>query len=576
MPTTEHNGIFCNHSEILQVSAGNSPADLLLRNARIINTFTAQIEEADVAVHNGCIAGIGDYVLAEKVIDIKGRYLCPGLIDGHIHLESTHISPGEFAKCVVPRGVLAIVTDFHEIANVSGLAGIEYILKYADLLPMDIFGMAPSCVPSTSLETSGKQLNASDLIPLLNRKGIIGLGEVMNYPGVISGDPIVMEKIKLFKGRVIDGHAPGLKGKELNAYLAAGIMSDHECTTLEEAEEKLSRGMYIMIREGSSEKNLETLFPLISDQTYKRCFFVVDDRDCLDLLNQGGLDAVVRKAVKLGLNPIRAVQMATINPAEYFRLEGLGAISPGYRANMMVLDNLKDIEPLQVFYDGRLVAEEGSIIPFISDVPDSDLSNSVNIKPFAIEDLALKSTGHTSPVIEIIPDQIITKKNEITPPVKDGIISTDLEKDLLKLVVLERHRATGHIGIGLVKGFGLKNGALASSISHDSHNIISVGTNDLDIFIAIKELEKLNGGLAVAAGGFVQGSLALPIAGLISEQPLSEVAKNIENLKKLAYDLGCVPEAPFALLSFLALPVIPELRLTDLGMVDVDTFRILQ
>lgn len=575
MPITEHKDLSISNSELLQVATGAAPADLLLTNARIINTFTAEIEDADVAIHKGLIAGIGDYNQANKVIDLKGCYLSPGLIDGHIHLESTHVSPGEFARCVVPRGVLTVVTDFHEIANVSGLAGIEYILKYADHLPMDIFGLAPSCVPATHLETSGARLDAGDLEMLLTRKGIIGLGEVMNYPGVISGDPIILDKIKLFKGMIIDGHAPDLKGKDLNAYLAAGIMSDHECTSLEEAEEKLSRGMYIMIREGSSEKNLETLLPLVNDRTYKRCLLVVDDRDCLDLLNQGGVDAVVRKAVELGLDPIRAVQMATINPAEYFRLEGLGAISPGYRANLIVLDNLQDLNTLKVFYNGRLAAEEGKLLTGIPEFPDSDLSNSVHIKPFEIEDLALKSKGRTAPVIELVPDQIITRKTEITPEIKDGIILTDLKRDILKLVVVERHKATGNIGIGLVNGFGLKNGALASSISHDSHNIVSVGTNDMDIFLAIKELEKLQGGLAVAAGGIVKDSLALPVAGLLTKEPLIEVAKKIEDLKQIAFDLGCIPEAPFALLSFLALPVIPELRLTDLGMVDVKEFRIL-
>ena len=561
---------------LLATARGDAPADLLLANARVVNTFTARIEEANVAICQGKIAGVGDYQQGKEIIDLRGKYLIPGLIDGHIHLESSHLSPAEYARAVVPRGVLAIVTDFHEIANVCGLVGIKYMLKSAQRLPMNIFGMAPSCVPATHLETAGAQLDAEDLREVRGMENIIGLGEMMNFPGVISGDPEVWAKIELFKGKTIDGHAPGLSGNSLNAYLTAGIFSDHECTTIEEAREKLSRGMHIMIREGSSERNLDTLLPLVTDQTFKRCFFVVDDRSCADLLRDGDVDAVVRKAIGRGLDPTRAIQMATINTAEYFRLNNLGAVAPGYRANLVVVEDLTNIEANMVFYDGQLVARDGQVVTKIPTITDDKITHTVNIKPFSVEALRLPAKGKTAPVIEIVPDQIVTKKGETEVEVEDGFVQPDIERDLLKLVVVERHKVTGNIGRGLVKGFGLKRGALASSIAHDSHNIVAVGTNDEDIFAAVKELERLQGGLAIAAEGQVLGSLALPIAGLLSAEPLAVVVQKLEELKSIAAGLGCIPAAPFATLSFLALPVIPELRLTDLGLVDVIAFKLLE
>ncbi|HAZ31092.1 MAG TPA: adenine deaminase, partial [Dehalococcoidia bacterium] len=550
--------------------------DLLLVNARVVNTFTAQIETANVAICQGLVAGLCDYRQGKEIIDLNEKYLIPGLIDGHIHLESSLLGPAEYARAVVPRGVLSVVTDFHEIANVCGLAGIKYMLKCAGPLPMDIFGMAPSCVPATHLETAGARLDAEELKEVMDLKNMIGLGEVMNFPGVIAGDPDVWAKLRLFRGRVIDGHAPGLTGSALNAYLSAGIHSDHECTTIEEAREKLNGGMHLMIREGSSEKNLDALLPLVTDQTFKRCFFVVDDRSCADLLRDGDIDAVVRKAIDRGLDPIRAIQMATINTAEYFRLSRLGAVAPGYRANLVVLNDLRSLEASMVFYDGKLVAEDGKLVIPTPAVTDGALCHTVNIKPFEMGALKLSARGAKTMVIEIVPDQIITRKREEEVRIEDGFVQPDILRDLLKLVVVERHRATGNIGRGLVRGFGLKRGALASSVAHDSHNIIAMGTNDGDIFSAIKELERLQGGLAIADGGRILGSLALPIAGLLSEEPLGTVVQKLEELKSIASTLGCIPAAPFATLSFLALPVIPELRLTDLGLVDVMAFRLLE
>ena len=554
---------------LLSVARGDSPADLLLKNATIVNTFIAQLEEGNVAIYQDQIAGIGDYSLAKEVIDLKGKFLIPGLIDGHVHLESSLLNPAEYAKAVVPRGVLGVVTDLHEITNVAGIKGIRYMLRWAESLPLDIFVMAPSCVPATKLETAGARLEAEDLKSLLKEKNVIGLGEVMNFPGVVGGDPGILEKLKLFKDKVLDGHAPRLSGKALNAYLSAGIYSEHECTAAEEAREKLSRGMWLMIREGSSEKNLEALLPLVNDRTYRRCLFVVDDRNCVDLLQDGDVDGVVRRAISKGLDPIRAIQLATINPAEYFGLKGLGAVAPGYKANLAVLSDLSSLKVEMVFYQGQLVARNGQVVSPIPQITEPELLHTVNIKPFDLEALKIPARGKTFPIIEVVPGQIVTKRREEEVRIENGFIQPDLERDILKLVVVERHRATGNIGRGLVKGFGLKKGALASSVAHDSHNIVAVGTNDQDIFVAVKEIERLQGGLVVSAEGRILGSLALPIAGLLSEEPLSSVAQKLEELKAQAFSLGCTLPAPFATLSFLALPVIPELRLTDRGLVEV-------
>ena len=564
---------------LISVAKGEATADLILANARIVNTFTGEIEEGNVAIYREMVAGLGDYQQAQRVIDLKGKYLSPGLINGHIHLESSMLHVSQYAKAVVPRGTSAVVTDLHEIANVSGTAGVKYMMNAAQPLPLDLYFMVPSCVPATPLETSGAKWTAKDVEAALSWENAIGLGEVMNFPGVLAADKEVLAKLASSRGRVIDGHAPGLRGKELNAYLACGILSDHESTLLEEAREKLRRGMYVMIREGSSEKNLETLLPLVTDKTYKRCLFVVDDRSCADLLRDGDIDAVVRKAIRLGLDPVRAIQMATINAAEYFRLHGLGAIAPGYLANLVVLTDLPTFGVEMVFYRGELVAEKGKALfsPFSPlMLEDTEMTHTMNVKPFDIGALRMPAPKGTSLVIEIVPDQIITKKSEEKVKIGDGFVVPDMERDILKLVVVERHKATGNIGLGLVKGFGLKRGALASSIAHDSHNIIAVGTNDSDIYIAIKEIERLQGGLVAAAEGQVVGALALPIAGLLSEEPLEAVVNGFEKLQGIASKLGCNLSSPFATLSFLALPVIPELRLTDLGLVDVLAFKLLQ
>jgi len=556
-------------AELISVAKGELPADLILANARVINVFSGEIEPGNVAIYGDRIAGVGDYHRAKRVLDLGGKYIAPGLINGHIHPESSMLDIGQYARAVVPRGTTALITDLHEIANVCGLEGIKYVLDCARRLPFDLFLMAPSCVPSTHLETSGASLDAEDIRQLLRRKEAIGLGEVMNFPGVLSGDEAVLKKISLAKGKIINGHAPGVTGKDLSAYIAAGIHSDHESVSLDEAREKLRRGMFIMIREGSSEKNLDGLLPLVSYKTYNRCLFVVDDRSCVDLLRDGDIDAVVRKAIGLGLDPVRAIQLATINPAQYFRRDGLGAVAPGYMANLIVLSDLPRLQIDMVFYQGDIVARDGKPLFTLPPVIGRGLINTVNIKPFNIEALRLLASGKAMPIIEIVPGQIITRKR--IERIKDinGLVTPDTSRDILKLVVVERHKATGNIGLGLVSGFGLKRGALASSIAHDSHNVIAIGTSDEDIFTAIKEIERLQGGLVAAAQGKVLASLALPIAGLLSDQPLEVVVRGLERLEEIATELGTRLISPFATLSFLALPVIPEIRLTDRGVVEL-------
>ena len=569
-----------NLRELISVARGETAADFLIRNARIVNTFTGEIERADVAIYGGRIAGIGDYGKAKEIIDLQGGFLAPGLINGHTHVESSMLHPARYAQAVVPRGTLAAVTDLHEIANVCGLEGVRFVMNWAHRLPLDVIFMAPSCVPATHLETSGAQIGLEEIRKLLAHHNVTGLGEMMNFAGVVRGDQAVLKKISASKRRVIDGHAPGLTGKELNAYLSAGIMSDHESTTLEEGREKLRRGMHLMIREGSSERNLDALLPLVTDNTYKRCLFVVDDRSCSDLLREGDIDAVVRRAISRGLEPVRALQMATINPAEYFRLYDRGAIAPGYRADLITITDLPELEIDMVFYQGKMVARQGKALFSLPRVT-AELTDTVRIRPLTAESLSLRAKRgdlgeENYPVIQIIPKQIITRKAVEKMRVVDGVVMPDVERDILKLVVVERHKASGNIGLGLVKGFGLKRGALASSVAHDSHNIIAVGTNDRDILKAIEEINSLQGGLVVCANQEILASLPLPIAGLLSPEPLDVVVSQHEQVEKATASLGSLPPAPFAILSFLALPVIPELRLTDLGLVDVVEFKLIK
>lgn len=561
-------------ANLIGVARGERKADLILKNGRIVNTFVGEIKEDDIAIYRDRIAGVGNYTKANEIIDLKGEFIAPALMNGHVHIESSMLHPFYYAKALVPKGVLSVFTDLHEITNVSGLEGIKFVMYWAEKLPMDIYFMTPSCVPASDKETSGFNLTLKDIKEVLNYPEILGLGEMMNFEGIINGDEEELEKIILAQGKVIDGHAPNLKGKELNAYLSAGIFSDHETTEYEEGKEKLEKGMFLMIREGSTEKNLETLLPLVNDNTYRRCIFITDDKSCFDLLNEGDIDDVVRKAIDYGLDPIKAIQMATINTAEYFRLFQKGGIAPGYSADLITLENLEKLDVNKVFYQGKLVAKQGKSLFSIPKIP-LELNNTINFKPFNRDELQLKANSNQDReeriIIEIIPGQIKTKKIVEMMNIKDRLILPNLEEDILKLVVIERHKATGNIGIGLVKGFGLKKGALASTHAHDSHNIVCVGVNDNEIMTAIQEIKKLQGGFVVSKEGKIKAKVPLPIAGLLSNMPLNKVVSEYKALLREADKLGNLPPAPFDILSFLTLAVIPEVRLTDLGIVDLTT-----
>ena len=565
-----------NLADLIKVARGEATADLVIANARVVNTFTGEIEYADIAIHQGKIAGVGDYSDGKRVLDVAGRYVAPGLIDGHFHLESSYLNVGEYARAVVPRGILAGVSDLHEIANVCGVPGLKQAMRVAKQMPMDLFMVAPSCVPATDMETSGKTIERRELLQLRRMKNVIGLGEFMDFPGVIRGDRTALDKLEAFAGMAKDGHAPGVTGQELNAYLAPLIGSDHETVGYAEGLEKLRRGMYLMIREGSAEKNLEALLPLVTDATWHRCMLVVDDRNARDICHEGDLDAVVRKAVRLGLDPVRAIQMTTLAPANYFRLEGYGAVAPGYWANLVVVDDLNDFRPESVFYHGRLAGRNGRALFNAPPSATQPLGSKMNIKPFSVTDLEFCWDEATVPVMEIVPGQITTKW--ITEPnrSRDGVVQSDVGRDLIKAVVVERHKGTGNIGKGLVRGLGLKKGALATSVAHDSHNIVAVGVADSDIFVAVTEVEANGGGLAVVSDGCVLASLPLPLAGLLSDMTLEKVVRALEELDDAAEKLGCLVESPFSVLSFLALPVVPELKLTDKGLVDVEMALLLE
>ncbi len=548
-------------------------ADLLIKNGRVVDVFSGEIEKKDVAVFGGVIVGFADY-RAREIIDVKGDFLCPGLIDGHVHIESSMVTIPEFARAVLPNGTTSVVIDPHEIANVLGREGIRFMAKSAKGVPLNVFIMIPSCVPATHMETSGATLKAADLGPLLKEPWAIGLAEMMNFPGVIFRDPEVLKKIEIAKGKRIDGHAPMLSGKGLYAYLTAGIRSDHECTTGKEAKEKLKNGMWIMIREGTTARNLRSLIPLVHPKNSRRFFFVTDDRHPKELLEEGHIDSMVRQAVQWGLDPILAIQMATLNAAEYFRLDDLGAIAPGYRADIISFDHLGRFQIKKVFKDGKLISENGKMLfPPIHKRKSSNVNGSVRIKSLKKDALLLRSDQSLAKIIQLIPDQIVTKKVMKRVFLKDGVAHPNVKEDILKIAVVERHKATGNIGIGFVQGFGLKTGAIGSSVAHDSHNIVLVGTNDADMLKAVEVIHAMRGGLVAVLEGKVLASLSLPIAGLMSEASVAQVDLQLAALLRAAKNLGCKIPDPFMTLSFLSLPVIPELKITDRGLVDVNRFK---
>ena len=581
----------------INLAKGQEKVDLLVTNANIVNVFSGEIHQADVAIADGIFVGFtteGDEAYNTKnMYDAQGRYMCPGLIDGHIHLESTFLSPREFCNVVAPHGTSAVICDPHEIANVIGLKGINYLLQESVRLPVRIYFMMPSCVPATHMETSGAVILDKDISEYIDRYPdlVIGLAEMMNYPGVINEDKRVLSKLMAVGSRPKDGHAPLLSGKSLDAYIIAGIGSDHECTNLKEAIEKLRKGMHIMIRQGTHEKNLQDLVPLINDFNSFSMSLVSDDRDPIDLKENGHLDYLVRTAISFGLPPIRAIQMASINTARYFGLNNIGAIAPGFRADFILLEDLESFKISEVFLGGKSIEnrDTNSINNETASALTNDntyslspiLQNTIHIKSISNSNMFLippPNSGSPSSciqVIGVIPGQIITQKRIIPAKIdeKYGAVA-DAQRDLAKLAVIERHHETGNIGLGFVQGLGLERGAIASSVAHDSHNIAVAGMNDDDMLTAVRHISSIGGGLAVAENGYVTAALALPIAGLMSNQPIESVISSLKALNQACLKLGNnVIKDPFMLLSFLSLSVIPSLKLTDKGLVDVDKFQ---
>ncbi len=559
-------------NDIIRHARGEKKADLLLKNGQVVNVFTGEVLRADVAVAGSLVVGLGEGYKAQETIDLAGRVVCPGFIDGHLHIESTMLTPYQFARAVVPHGTTAVVCDPHEIANVLGLAGIHYMLDTSEGLPLTVFVMAPSCVPATHLETAGASLTADDLATLFDHPRVLGLAEMMNFPGVLLGVPDVLAKLEMARARgvPVDGHSPGLTGRDLQAYIAAGIHSDHECTRLEEAREKLRAGMYLLIREGTTEHNLAELLPVVTLENARRCLLVSDDRHPDDLMDNGHLDHSIRLAVHEGLNPVTAIQMVTLNAAERFRLWDRGAVAPGYRADLAILDDLENLNVEKVFSSGQLVAENGQMLPT---TPPEAVAMPPSVKvDWQRLSLAIPVQGERVRVIGIFEKQVVAGALELPVKQENGLAVADVDRDILKLAVIERHSATGNVGLGFVKGLGLRRGALASTVAHDSHNLIVVGTNDNDMLCAARAVAEMGGGLAAVAGGQVVRQLPLPVAGLMSEESPETVRHQMDGLLAATRDLGSPLHNPFMTLSFLALPVIPTLKLTDKGLVDVNQF----
>ncbi|WP_219839002.1 adenine deaminase [Paenibacillus sp. R14(2021)] len=560
----------------IAVAAKHVPADLVITNGKIVNVFTGTVTEGDLAIADGVIVGIGSYEGIEGY-DAEGRYIVPGLIDGHVHIESSMLAPKEFAKVLLLHGVTTAITDPHEIANVAGAEGIDYMLSSAEQLPLDIFVMLPSSVPVTPFESSGAKLEAEQLQPYYAHSNVLGLAEVMDFPSVSNVEITMLKKLAGAQSHLIDGHAAGMDRESLNIYMAAGIRTDHESISVEEARDRLELGMYLMIREGTVAKNLDAVLPAVTLHNSRRCVFVTDDKLLDDLVEEGSIDHIVRLAIKKGLAPVTAIQMATINTAECFNLRDRGAVAPGYLADFLVVDELDSLSIHAVYKRGLRIVDQGSVdeqaFPEISPMMSLSLPK-LNAKELELKDLNLPLSADICNVIEIVPNQIVTHHRREAVDRQNGLFQTSIAKDQLKLAVVERHRATGNIGLGIVKGFQFSRGAIASSVSHDSHNIVIAGVTDEDMLIAFNELLRQQGGLVVVSDGEVLASLSLPVAGLMSERPYIELYQELKPLNQALSAIGAQETFnPFLTLSFLTLPVIPQLKLTDKGLFDFEAYR---
>jgi adenine deaminase len=554
--------------EFIRAARGGVEADLLLRGGRVVNVFTHEIEETAVALRGDRIVGLGD-LPAREAIDLDGRYVCPGLIDAHVHIEISMLPPHRFADAVLPHGVTSVVCDPHEIANVLGVEGVRYMLDVSEGLDLSVLVMAPSCVPTSSMETSGAALGAQELVALAEHPRVLGLAEMMNFPGVLAGSGDVLDKLRGFEGRPLDGHVPGLTGPDLQAYAGAGISSDHESVTAEEAREKLRLGMTVFLREASNARNLLDLLPAVDEHTARRCAFATDDRVPGELLRDGSIDALVRLAIRGGLDPVTAVTMATLNPAEHYGLRDRGAVAPGRRADLFVTSDLRALPVELVVAGGRVLARDGRRL-HDSVAPAATLPDTFHVAwP---PDLRLPARGRRARVIGIVEDQLLTTAHVEEVRVEDGAAVADPDRDLLRLSVIERHRATGNVGMGFVRGFGLRRGAMASSVANDCHNLIVVAVDDEDGLLAARTVADMGGGIAVVRDGELRAAIALPLAGLMADRAPEVVADQLDAVTSSVRQLGCAVPAPFMAMSFLALPVIPHLKLTDRGLVDVDAF----
>ena len=572
--------------EQVAAATGSKKAELVLKNAQIVNVFTQSVETGDIAIEGGYIVGIGNYEgITEK--DLGGAYVCPGFLDGHIHIESSMTSPGEFERAVVPHGTIAVITDPHEIANVAGTAGIRFMMQSAQKLDLDVYFMLPSCVPATDLDESGAELLARDLEPFYADEKVLGLAEMMNAFGVTHGDKGCFEKLVQARSlkKAIDGHAPALSGKELNAYVTAGIRSDHECSDFEEAKEKFARGQWIMIRQGTAAKNLKGLMGMFEDPYYQRCLLVTDDKHPGDLIRIGHIDAIIREAVSMGADPIRAIRMGTLNAAAYFGLHDMGDVAPGYKADLAVFDDLRTLNVKQVYKGGKLVAEDGKMLHQKEKITDwSDeikerVFHSFHRDPITVEELQLKkNTGTHQRVIDMVAHELITRERieewKELPGMAPGV---DISRDIVKLAAIERHKNTGHVGLGFLGKYGLKRGAVATSIGHDSHNLVIAGVTDEDMVLAGNRVIENGGGLAIALAGKVLADLPLPIGGLMADEPVEVVDEKLEHMKKLSVELGISEDIDaFMTLAFISLPVIPKLRLNTYGVVDVEKHQVVE